>query len=163
MEKGKNVFIAPGARVIGQVSLGDRSSIWFGAVVRGDVEKIEIGTETNIQDLAVIHCDPGIPVKIGDRVTVGHGAIIHGATVGSETLIGIRATVLNNAKIGTNCVIGAHALVTEGMEIPDNSLVMGTPAKVVRKLDEKAAEKIKLNASHYVKLAGAYLEGKIYF
>jgi len=163
MEKGKNVFIAPDARVIGQVSLGDRASIWFGAVVRGDVEKIEIGMETNIQDLAIIHCDPGIPVKIGDRVTVGHGAIIHGATVGSETLIGIRATVLNHAKIGKNCVIGAHALVTEGMEIPDNALVMGTPAKVVRILDENAAEKIKLNASHYVELAAAYLEGKIYF
>ncbi|MCX6350926.1 MAG: gamma carbonic anhydrase family protein [Bacteroidetes bacterium] len=155
--KGKDVFIAPNATVIGNVQIGDNSSVWFGAILRGDNDLIKIGDRTNIQDGAIIHVDPNVPVSIGDEVIVGHAAIIHGATVGNNTLIGMRATLLNNSKIGNWCIIGAHALVTEGTIIPDFSVVMGSPAKVVKQLTEEQKIKVKKNAEVYVKLAKEYI------
>lgn len=160
MKKGKDVFIAPNATVIDKVSLGDNSSVWFGAVIRGDVEQINIGDRTNIQDLAVIHADPGMPANIGNEVIVGHSAIVHGASVDDNTLIGMRATILNNAKIGKFCIIGANALVTENTVIPDYSVVMGSPGKVVKTLGEEHTMMIKANAAHYVALAKKYLDGE---
>ena len=160
MRKGKEVFIAETATVIGDVELGDNSSVWYGAVVRGDSDTIRIGAKSNIQDTAVVHVDPGVPVEIGEGVTVGHGAIIHGARVGNNTLVGMRATLLNNVVVGNNCIIGAHALVTEGKVIPDNSLVLGSPAKVVKTLDKEQIEGIVKNGQAYVKKGLEYLEGK---
>jgi carbonic anhydrase/acetyltransferase-like protein (isoleucine patch superfamily) len=156
MEK---VFIAPNASVMGDVTFGKGVSVWYGAVIRADVEKIIIGDNTNIQDTAVLHADPGDPTIIGDSVTVGHGAIVHGAVVGDGSLIGMRATVLNKAKIGKGCIIGAHALVTEKMEIPDYSLAVGAPAKVIRQLTPEQAEKMKLGAQHYVDMAERHDRG----
>ena len=160
MKKGKEVFIAENATVIGNVELGDNSSIWFGAVLRGDNDFIKIGERTNIQDLSIIHVDEGVPVTIGKEVTIGHGAIIHGATVGDNSLIGMRATLLNNSVIGKNCIVGAHALVTEGKIIPDNSLVIGIPAKIVKTLTNEEIEAIKLNFTSYVKKGKEYLKNK---
>ncbi len=157
MEK---VFIAPNASVMGDVTFGKGVSVWYGAVIRADVEKIIIGDNTNIQDTAVLHADPGDPTIIGDCVTVGHGAIVHGAVVGDGSLIGMRATVLNKAKIGKGCIIGAHALVTEKMEIPDYSLAVGAPAKVIRQLTPEQAEKMKLGAQHYVDMAERHDSGE---
>lgn len=157
MEK---VFIAPNASVMGDVTFGKGVSVWYGAVIRADVEKIIIGDNTNIQDTAVLHADPGDPTIIGDSVTVGHGAIVHGAVVGDGSLIGMRATVLNKAKIGKGCIIGAHALVTEKMEIPDYSLAVGAPAKVIRQLTPEQAEKMKLGAQHYVDMAERHDRGE---
>ena len=161
MKKGKDVFIAPNATIIGKVELGDESSVWFGAVLRGDGDKIEVGNRSNIQDGAIVHVDPGVPVHIGEDVVVGHGAIIHGASVGDSSLIGMRATLLNRVKVGKGCIIGAHSLLTEGTEIPDYSLVMGTPGKVVKQLTPEQAEKIKENAARYVELTKRYLAGEI--
>ena len=132
---GDNFYIAPSASVVGRVSLGKNVSVWFGAVLRADVEDIFIGENSNIQDLSVLHVDPGFPIKIGKNVTVGHKVMLHGCEVGDNSLIGINSVVLNGAKIGKNCLIGANSLVTEGMEIPDNSLVMGSPAKIKKELD----------------------------
>ena len=129
-------------------------------MIRADVEAIFIGDNSNIQDTAVLHADPGDPTIIGNDVTVGHGAIVHGATVGDGSLIGMRATVLNKAKIGKNCIIGACALVTEGMIIPDNSLAVGIPAKVIRQLSETQAQMLKLGALHYVEMAEKHEEGE---
>ena len=157
MEK---VFIAPNASVMGDVTFGKGVSVWYGAVIRADVEKIIIGDNTNIQDTAILHADPGDPTIIGDSVTVGHGAIVHGAVVGDGSLIGMRATVLNKAKIGKGCIIGAHALVTEKMEIPDYSLAVGVPAKVIRQLTPEQAEKMKLGAQHYVDMAERHDSGE---
>lgn len=145
-----NGWVANSAEVIGDVALGQNASVWFGAVIRGDNANISIGNNTNVQENSVIHTDEGINVTIGDNVTIGHLAMLHGCQIGDNSLIGIGAVVLNNAKIGKNCVIGAKALVTEGMEIPDNSLVMGMPAKVVKTLDEKYANLLKLSAKMYV-------------
>ena len=150
MNIGKNVFIAPTATVVGDVTLGDECSVWYGAVVRGDSDKIVIGNRTNIQDNCVIHEDAGIPVSIGDEVVIGHSAIVHGATIASNTLIGMRATIMNHAKVGRFCVIGAHALVTEGMEIPDFSVVMGMPARIVKTVSPEMKERILKGAQHYV-------------
>ena len=157
MEK---VFIAPNASVMGDVTFGKGVSVWYGAVIRADVEKIIIGDNTNIQDTAVLHADPGDPTIIGESVTVGHGAIVHGAVVGDGSLIGMRATVLNKAKIGKGCIIGAHALVTEKMEIPDYSLVLGTPAKVVKTLNEDQINRLKFGPPHYVKMGAEHKAGK---
>ena len=157
MEK---VFIAPNASVMGDVTFGKGVSVWYGAVIRADVEKIIIGDNTNIQDTAVLHADPGDPTIIGESVTVGHGAIVHGAIVGDGSLIGMRATVLNKAKIGKGCIIGAHALVTEKMEIPDYSLAVGAPAKVIRQLTPEQAEKMKFGAQHYVDMAERHDRGE---
>jgi carbonic anhydrase/acetyltransferase-like protein (isoleucine patch superfamily) len=155
--KGDNVFIAPGATVVGNVKLGNESSVWFGAVIRADTDKIEIGERSNIQDNAVIHVDPGAPVLIGKEVIVGHAAVIHGATIGNNTLVGMRCVILNHAKIGEWCIIGANSLVTEGMEIPDYSIVMGSPARVVKVLPPDRTEKIRKNAEAYVELAKKYM------
>ncbi|MFN8357496.1 MAG: gamma carbonic anhydrase family protein [Spirosomataceae bacterium] len=156
-----SVFIAPGAYVMGQVEIGEGSSIWYGAVVRADVEKINIGKHTNIQDTAVLHADFGEPTLIGDYVTVGHGAIVHGATIGEGSLVGMRATVLNRAKVGKFCLIGANALVTEGMVVPDYSMVLGVPGKVVKQLPPEIAEKMLMeSAEHYVEMAQRHAKGE---
>ncbi|PLW81206.1 gamma carbonic anhydrase family protein [Kineobactrum sediminis] len=156
--QGTGHFIAPNAAVIGRVTLGDRSSVWFSCVLRGDAERIEVGAGSNIQDGAVLHADPGFPTLVGDNVTVGHKAMLHGCTVGDGSLVGIAAVVLNGAKIGRNCLIGAGALVTEGMEIPDGSLVLGAPAKIRRQLSEEQQAGLALNAGHYISNAAAYNE-----
>lgn len=143
-------WIAPGARVIGHVRLGANVGIWFGAVLRGDNELLDIGADTNVQDQVMIHSDLGFPVTIGRGVTIGHRAIVHGCSVGDNSLIGMGAIVLNGARIGRDCLIGAGALIPEGREIPDGSLVMGTPGKMVRALDEAAIEKLRRSALGYV-------------
>ncbi len=160
MKKGNNVFIADNARVMGNVEMGDNVSIWFGTTIRGDNDLIHIGNNSNIQDGCIVHVDPGVPVHIADGVTVGHGAIIHGASVDTNSLIGMRATLLNNAKVGKNCIIGAHSLITEGKVIPDNSMVMGVPGKVVRSLTDEEIESIKRNVASYVKKGKEFLDGK---
>ena len=143
-------WIAPGATVLGNVILKPGASVWFGAVLRGDNEPIIVGENTNIQDGSVLHTDLGSPLTIGRDVTVGHKVMLHGCTIGDETLIGIGSIVLNGAKIGRNCLIGANCLITEGKEIPDGSLVMGAPGKVVRQLDEGAIMMLRASAAHYV-------------
>jgi carbonic anhydrase/acetyltransferase-like protein (isoleucine patch superfamily) len=143
-------FIAPSADVIGAVELGHDVSVWFNAVIRGDKEPITIGDGSNVQDCVVLHTDPGSPLIIGRNVTVGHKAILHGCVVGDNTLIGINAVVLSGARIGRNCLIGANALVTEGKEIPDNSMVLGSPAKVVRELTSEQIEGLVESARGYV-------------
>lgn len=142
-------WIAETATVIGNVELGRQVSIWFGAVVRADNCKIRLGDFSNVQENAVLHTDPGIELNIGSYVTIGHQAMLHGCTIGDNSLIGINAVILNNAVIGKNCIIGANALIPEGKIIPDNSLVMGSPGKVVKTLDEFAEARLKLSAMHY--------------
>jgi len=142
-------WVAPGAHVIGDVTLGAGVGIWFGATLRGDNEPIVVGDETNIQENAVLHTDPGAPLSIGRGVTVGHKAMLHGCLIGDNCLIGMGATVLNRARIGDNCLIGAGALVTEGKEIPAGSLVVGAPGRVLRALDEAAIALLKRSARGY--------------
>ena len=156
-EIGDGVFVAPSADVIGQVVIGDHASIWFNAVVRGDTDRIYIGAGSNVQDNAVVHTDHGIQVRIGENVTIGHCAMVHGCTIGDNSLIGINAVILNHARIGRNCLIGANALVPEGMEIPDNSMVLGTPAKIVRTLDEAAVAGLAQSAAGYRDKAAAFI------
>lgn len=151
-------YVAPGAAVIGNVTLGSRASVWFNAVIRGDNDAILIGDGSNIQDGAVLHVDEGHPLKIGTRVTVGHKAILHGCTIGDNSLIGMNAVVLNDAVIGKNCLIGANALVTEGMQIPDNSLVLGSPAKVRKPLDDKGIAMLDSAAQSYIDKIALYAE-----
>lgn len=143
-------WVAPNAVLIGRVKLGALASVWFGAVVRGDNELIDIGARSNIQDGCLLHTDMGFPLEIGEGCTIGHMAVLHGCTIGANTLIGIGASVLNGARIGANCIIGAHSLITEGKEIPDNSLVMGTPGRVMREVSAQDAEHLKELAQHYV-------------
>lgn len=157
--KGEDVFVANNATVVGKVTLGDEVSVWYQAVLRADEDEIIVGDRTNIQDGCIIHCDQGTPTVIGQNVTVGHGAIIHGSTVGDYSLIGMRATVLNGAKIGKYCVIGAHALVTENMVVPDYSVVMGTPGKVVKQLPEAYKAELEKAANTYVHLGEEYIKG----
>lgn len=154
------VFVADSASVIGSVHLADDTSVWFGAVVRGDVETISLGQGSNVQDGAVLHADHGMPLVIGEYVTIGHQAMLHGCTVGDGSLIGIQATVLNGAKIGKNCLVGAGALVTEGKEFPDNSLIIGSPAKAVRTFTDEEAQKMRQGAAHYVQNA-AHFKAKL--
>ena len=142
-------WVAPDANVIGKIVLEPGSSIWFGATLRGDNEVIHVGAGTNIQENTVMHTDMGYPLTIGEGCTIGHKALLHGCTIGDNTLIGMGAVVLNGAKIGKNCLIGANALVTENKEIPDGSLVMGAPGKVVRTLDEAAIEGLRQSALSY--------------
>lgn len=156
-EIAPNVFVAPSADVIGRVVLSENVSVWFNAVIRGDTDSIFIGSGSNIQDNAVLHTDPGIQLKVGENVTIGHCAMVHGCTIGENSLIGINAVILNGANIGRNCLIGANALVPEGMEIPDNSMVLGTPAKVVRELDEKTIAGLSESAKSYRDKASAFL------
>jgi len=143
-------WIAPDARVIGKVTLGDEVGIWFGAVLRGDNERITVGARTNIQEHSILHTDMGFPLTIGAGCTIGHRAILHGCTIGENSLIGMGAILLNGARIGANCVVGAGALVPEGREVPDGSLVVGMPGKVIRSLDEAAIEKLRQSAAGYV-------------
>ena len=142
-------WIAPGAHVIGNVVIGAGVGIWFGATLRGDNEVIEIGDGSNVQENTVMHTDLGFPLVIGKNCTIGHKAMLHGCTIGNNSLIGMGATVLNGAKIGNNCLIGAGALVTENKVIPDNALVMGAPGKVVRELDARAIKGLAWSAEHY--------------
>lgn len=143
-------FVATNATVIGSVHIGHQVSIWFNAVIRADNEPIRLGDGTNIQDGAVMHTDPGFGLTLGSNVTVGHKAMLHGCTVGDNSLIGINAVVLNGAKIGRNCLIGANALIPEGMEVPDGSLVVGSPGKIKRQLSDAEAEGLRHNAEHYI-------------
>lgn len=152
-------WIAPDAAVIGNVTLGQGAAVWFNAVLRGDNEAIEIGARTNIQDLTMVHADPGFPVTIGEGCTIGHRAIIHGCTIGPNTLVGMGAIILNGAKIGRDCLIGAGAIVTEGKEIPDGSLVIGSPGKVVRPLTEDQIAGLAASAEGYVRNAARFAEG----
>ena len=147
---GDDYWIAPGAQVMGEVTLGAGANIWFGTVVRGDNDPITIGAGCNVQDGCILHADPGFPMTVGENVSVGHNAMLHGCTVGDGSLIGIGAVVLNGAKVGRGCLIGANALVTEGMDIPDGSLVLGSPAKIKSRLSAEQQEGLLLNASHYV-------------
>ena len=157
-------WVAPNAVVIGDVSLKKNASVWFGAVLRGDNDPITLGENSNIQDNSVCHTDDGMPLIIGNNVTVGHKVILHSCTVGDNSLIGMGSTVLNKAKIGNNCLVGANALVTEGKEFPDNSLIVGSPAKVKRELTDMEKKIIELSALHYVENMKRYkkdlLEGK---
>jgi len=143
-------WLAPSAVLIGRVRLRREASVWFGAVLRGDDELIEIGERSNVQDNCVFHVDPGYPLTIGDDCTIGHQAMVHGCTIGSNTLIGMCATILNGARIGRNCLIGASALITENKVIPDNSVVMGAPGKVVRAIDDAGALDLTTAAARYV-------------
>ncbi len=152
-------WIAPSASVIGNVTLGKMASVWFGAVLRGDNDEIVIGDRSNIQDNCVLHVDPGFPLSIGNSVTVGHQATLHGCTVGDGSLIGMGATVLNGARIGCNAVIGAHALVSEGKEIPDNALVIGMPGKVARIMTPEQSAELAGLAEHYVARLVRYNNG----
>ena len=145
-----NYWVAPDAQVMGRIILHENASVWFGAVLRGDNDPIIIGENSNVQDGAVLHTDIGCPLTLGANVTIGHQAMLHGCTVSDNSLIGIGATVLNGAKIGRNCLIGAHALVGEGKEIPDNSMVLGMPGKVVRELDEENEKMMLASANIYV-------------
>ena len=147
---GEGHFIADNAAVIGSVTLQADASVWFCCVLRGDVERIEIGARSNIQDGTVIHADPGFPTIVGEDVTVGHNAMLHGCEIGDGSLVGINAVVLNGAKVGKGCLIGANALVTEGMVIPDGSLVLGSPAKIKTSLSEDQQMGLRMNAEHYV-------------
>ena len=142
-------WVAPNATIIGDVILEKNSSIWFNAVLRGDIENIHISEGSNIQDGSILHTDKGCPLKVGKNVTVGHLVMLHGCTIGDNSLIGIGAVILNNAKIGKNCIIGAKALITENKEIPDNSLVVGSPGKVIREVTEEEKKSVLENTKHY--------------
>ncbi|MEH6626448.1 MAG: gamma carbonic anhydrase family protein [Motiliproteus sp.] len=159
--KSDSYFVADNASVIGSVVVGHQVSIWFNVVIRGDNETITIGDGSNIQDASVLHTDPGYPLFIGQGVTVGHKAMLHGCEVGDNSLIGINAVVLNGAKIGRNCLIGANCLVPEGMDIPDGSLVVGCPGKVRRSLSEEEVAGLRQNAEHYVENMRRFSENLI--
>lgn len=148
--RGEDYFIADNATLVGSVVLENNASIWFNAVVRGDNDIITIGENTNVQDGAILHTDPGFKLTLGKGVTVGHKAMLHGCEVGDYSLVGINAVVLNGAKIGKHCLIGANALITEGMVIPDGSMVMGSPAKVKRELTDQQKTLLEASAAHYV-------------
>ncbi|MEM9365894.1 MAG: gamma carbonic anhydrase family protein [Planctomycetota bacterium] len=150
-------WIAPNATVIGESVLEARSSVWFHATLRGDTERIVLGSESNVQEQCVLHCDPGFPTIIGQRVTIGHGAIVHGAVVEDDALIGIGAIILNGARIGKGAIVAAGALVTEGTEIPDGMLAMGTPAKPIKPVGDALRERTREGNAHYVELAQRYL------
>ncbi|MFP7673095.1 gamma carbonic anhydrase family protein [Marivita sp. S0852] len=152
-------WIAPDANVIGDIVVGTEASIWFGSTLRGDNERITLGAGSNIQENCVLHTDMGFPLMIGESCTIGHKVMLHGCTIGDNSLIGMGATILNGAKIGNNCLIGAGALITEGKEIPDGSLVMGMPGKVVRQLDAAAIEGLRETAAGYVSNMRRFRDG----
>ena len=158
-EIGAEAWVAPSAQLIGKVRLGAAASVWFGAVLRGDNELIDVGPGSNIQENTVCHTDMGYPLTVGRDCTLGHRAMLHGCTIGDETLIGMGATILNGAVIGRNCLIGACALVTEGKEIPDGSLVMGAPGKVVRALTEDQIAGLRASAAGYRRNAARFRAG----
>lgn len=145
----ESVYIAPGAQIVGQVTLQRGVSVWFNVVMRGDADRITIGEDTNIQDLTMVHCDEGFPTVVGRGVTVGHSCIIHGCTIGDNCLIGMGSTILNGARIGDNCLVGAGSLVTEGKEFPPGSVIMGRPAKVVREVGEHELQMIRQGMENY--------------
>lgn len=153
----EDCFIAPGAQLIGDVHLGKQVGIWFNAVLRGDVETLRIGAGTNIQDGAVLHADPGQPLTLGRGITVGHQAMLHGCEIGDYSLIGINAVVLNGVRLGRECIVGANALVTEGKRFPDRSLIIGSPARAVREIDDEMAASLRESAEHYIANARRYL------
>lgn len=155
-EIAESCFLAENAVVIGDVTLDDQVNVWYGAVIRGDENRIEIGAGSNVQDNATLHVGENYPISLGKNVTVGHNAVVHGCTVGDDTLIGMGAVVLNGAVIGKGCIIGAGALIKEKEVIPDFSLCVGVPAKIIRTLDERAVESNRKNAAVYRDLAKAY-------
>ncbi|OYV40632.1 MAG: gamma carbonic anhydrase family protein [Thiomonas sp. 20-64-5] len=157
-EIAADAYVAPGAHVMGRVRLQSRASVWFGAVLRGDNEPIDIGEESNVQDGAVLHTDPGYPLAVGPRVTIGHQAMLHGCSIGEGSLIGIQAVILNGAEIGRNCLVGAGALVTEGKVFPDGVLILGSPARVARELTPEAIAAIQANTRHYVERATRFAQ-----
>lgn len=159
MKIDSNCFIAVGAVVLGDVEIGPDSSVWYQTVIRGDTERIRIGAGTNLQDLTMVHADPGIPCMIGSRVTVGHRAILHGCVVEDDCLIGMGAILLNGSKVGSGSIVGAGALVREGMEIPPGSLVVGAPAKVIRPIDDAGRALIDRGWRHYVENARRHRAG----
>jgi carbonic anhydrase/acetyltransferase-like protein (isoleucine patch superfamily) len=158
-EIAEDAWVAPDANVIGKIVMAGKSSVWFGATLRGDNETITVGAGTNLQENVVCHTDMGFPLTIGTNCTIGHKAMLHGCTIGDNSLVGMGATILNGAKIGKNCLIGAGALVPEGKEIPDGSLVMGMPGKVVRELDAAAIQKLEASALNYQRNAARFRDG----
>jgi carbonic anhydrase/acetyltransferase-like protein (isoleucine patch superfamily) len=150
LEDADTNWIAPDATLIGDIRIGRNAGFWFGVVIRGDNEPITIGADTNVQEHTVMHTDPGFPLTIGEGCTIGHRALLHGCSIGDNSLIGMGAIVLNGARIGRNSLVGAGALVTENKVFPDNSLIVGSPAKVIRVLDEAAIERLRGSAAHYV-------------
>jgi carbonic anhydrase/acetyltransferase-like protein (isoleucine patch superfamily) len=155
----ETAWVADSAQVMGAVSLADDVSVWFGCVIRGDTEHITVGEGSNIQDASVLHADHGFPLTIGQRVTVGHQVMLHGCTIGDESLIGIGAIVLNGARIGRHCLVGAGALVTEGKSFPDGSMIIGSPAKAVKQLTAEQIEGLRLSAQHYIDNARRFRDG----
>ena len=158
-EVANSAWVADNAQVMGAVKVAADASVWFGVTVRGDTETITIGEGSNIQDGSVMHADHGKPLTVGKHVTVGHMVMLHGCTIGDESLIGIGAVVLNGAKIGKNCLVGAGSLVTEGKEFPDGSMIMGSPAKVVRALTPEQIQGLRLSAQHYIENARRFKAG----
>ncbi len=156
---GENYWVAPDADVIGKVTLKKDANIWFKAVLRGDNERITVGEGSNIQEASILHTDMGFPMTIGSNVTIGHKVMLHGCTIGDNTLIGINAVVLNGAKIGKNCLVGAGALITEGKEFPDGSMIIGAPAKVKRPLSDDEISMLKFSAEHYIENAKRFAKG----
>ena len=155
----ESAWVADSAQVMGHVRLAEDSSVWFGVVIRGDMDAISVGRGSNIQDNSVLHADHGVPLSIGENVSVGHQVMLHGCTIGDGSLIGIQAVILNGAKIGRNCLVGAGSLVTEGKEFPDNSMIFGSPAKAVRQLSAEQIEGLKMIADHYIENARRYKSG----
>ena len=156
---GRDVYVAPNATVVGDVHLGDEVSIWFGAVLRGDVERLTVGSRSNVQDNSVLHSDPGSPLVVGERVTVGHGCILHGCRIGDGALIGMGSTILNDARIGRTCLVGADALVTEGKEFPDGMLIVGSPARAIRPLTPEELARMAESPGRYVERGKVYQQG----
>ena len=156
---GKNAWVADSAQVIGKVTLEENANVWFGTIIRGDSEHIHIGKNTNVQDASVLHADPGVPLTLGENVSIGHQVMLHGCTIGDGSLIGIGAIVLNHAKIGKNCLVGAGALVTEGKEFPEGSMILGSPAKVVKQLSPEQIAGLQRIAQHYVENAELFRKG----
>ena len=157
----ESAWVAPDASLAGEVTIGARASVWFQAVLRGDMAPIVIGEESNIQDGCVLHVDHDLPATIGARVTLGHGAIVHGATIEDDCLIAMRAVVLNGCRVGRNCLVGAGAVLTENTSVPEGSLVLGVPAKVIRPLRQVELERVRANARSYLELAAAYRAGTL--
>ncbi|MBA8902859.1 gamma carbonic anhydrase family protein [Phyllobacterium sp. P30BS-XVII] len=158
-EHRESNWIAPDAVLVGRIFLGENAGIWFGSVLRGDNEPIHIGRNTNVQEHTVMHTDMGYPLTIGEGCTIGHRAMLHGCTIGENTLIGMGAIILNGAKIGKNSLVGAGALVMERKEFPDNSLIVGSPARVIRTLDDAAIEQLRISAAHYVENGRRFMRG----
>ena len=156
---GRDAWVAPSADLIAEVVLGDETSVWFGAVIRADNTPITVGARTNIQEGAMLHSDPGAPLTIGEACTIGHHAVLHGCTIGDATLIGMGAIVLNRAVIGAECIVGAGALVTEGKQFPAGHLIVGSPARAVKELDEPTRAFLRASADHYVDKAKACATG----